>query len=92
MIVCLTQDIPPFVMYCVYGESGSSLLIESILHDSMILLTISNTRYYLVILVTRERYKSQICTTEPIDLSINTYTILVNSLLSVLSQIIKDPH
>ena len=35
MIVYLTQDIPPFVMYCIYGESGSSLLIEST--DSMIL-------------------------------------------------------
>ena len=31
--VYLAQDIPPFVMYCVYGESGSSLLIEST--DSM---------------------------------------------------------
>ena len=28
------RDIPPFVMYCVYGESGSSLIIEST--DSMI--------------------------------------------------------
>ena len=27
--MCLVQDIPSFVMYCVYGESGSSLLIES---------------------------------------------------------------
>ena len=34
MLVYLAQDIPEFVMYCVYGESGSSLLIESI--DSMI--------------------------------------------------------
>ena len=37
MIVYLEQDIPAFVMYCVYGESGSSLLIEStdsILYDS----------------------------------------------------------
>ena len=25
----LAQDIPAFVMYCVNGESGSSLLIES---------------------------------------------------------------
>ena len=32
--VYLMRDIPVFVMYCVYGESGSSLLIESI--DSMI--------------------------------------------------------
>ena len=34
MIVYLARDIPPFVMYCIYGESGSSLLIESV--DSMI--------------------------------------------------------
>ena len=33
MIVYLAQDIPAFVMYCVNGESGSSLLIEST--DSM---------------------------------------------------------
>ena len=33
--VYLARDIPAFVMYCVYGESGSSLLIEST--DSMIL-------------------------------------------------------
>ena len=35
MIVYLAGDIPAFVMYCVYGESGSSLLIEST--DSTIL-------------------------------------------------------
>ena len=35
MIVYLARDIPAFVMYCVNGESGSSLLIEST--DSMIL-------------------------------------------------------
>ena len=29
MIVFLARDIPAFVMYCVNGESGSSLLIES---------------------------------------------------------------
>ena len=34
MIVYLAQDIPPFIMYCVYGESGSSLLMKST--DSMI--------------------------------------------------------
>ena len=34
MIVYLVRDIPLFVMYCVYGESGSSLLVES--NDSMI--------------------------------------------------------
>ena len=36
MIVYLARDIPAFVMYCVNGESGSSLLIEST--DSMIYL------------------------------------------------------
>ena len=35
VIVYLARDIPAFVMYCVYGESGSSLLIESTT-DSMI--------------------------------------------------------
>ena len=34
VIVYLARDIPAFVMYCVYGESCSSLLIESV--DSMI--------------------------------------------------------
>ena len=29
MIVYLARDIPTFVTYCVYGESRSSLLIES---------------------------------------------------------------
>ena len=35
MIVYLARDIPAFVMYCINGESGSSLLIEST--DSMII-------------------------------------------------------
>ena len=35
MIVYLARDILAFVMYCVNGESGSSLLIEST--NSMIL-------------------------------------------------------
>ena len=34
MIVYLARDIPAFVMYCVNGDSGSSLLIAST--DSMI--------------------------------------------------------
>ena len=34
VIMYLARDIPAFVMYCVNGESGSSLLIEST--DSMI--------------------------------------------------------
>ena len=39
VIMYLARDIPPFVMYCVYGESGSSLLIEST--DSMIYVRVS---------------------------------------------------
>ena len=39
MIVYLARDIPAFVMYCVNGESGSSLLIEST--DSMIVIIYS---------------------------------------------------
>ena len=39
VIVYLARDIPVFLMYCVYGESGSSLLIEST--DSMIIHRIS---------------------------------------------------
>ena len=38
MIVHLARDIPAFVMYCVYGASCSSLLIEST--DSMIKLQV----------------------------------------------------
>ena len=38
MIVYLAQDIPAFVVYCINGESGSSLLIESV--DSMIIIII----------------------------------------------------
>ena len=36
MIVNLARDIPAFVMYCVNGASGSSLLIEST--ESMIII------------------------------------------------------
>ena len=39
MIVYLARDIPPFVMYCVYGESGSSLLIVYPLYDSTLMLS-----------------------------------------------------
>ena len=38
MIVYLARDIPAFGMYCVNGESGPSVLIEST--DSLILLLI----------------------------------------------------
>ena len=34
VIVYLARDIPAFFMYCIYGESRSSLLIEST--DSML--------------------------------------------------------
>ena len=37
MIVYLARDIPAFVMYCVNGESGSSLLIELESTDSIII-------------------------------------------------------
>ena len=43
MIVYLARDIPAFVMYCVDGESGSSLLIECT--DSMIL-PFSSVQYF----------------------------------------------
>ena len=33
VILYLSRDIPAFVMYCVYGESRSSLLIESTDYD-----------------------------------------------------------
>ena len=48
MIVYLARDILPFVMYCVYGESGSSLPIEStdsMTTDSMILIMISIDKF-----------------------------------------------
>ena len=35
-IVYIVRDIPAFVMYCVYGASPSSVLIEST--DSMIII------------------------------------------------------
>ena len=44
VIVYLVRDIPEFLMYCVNGESGSSLLIEST--DSMILLFLSSVDLY----------------------------------------------
>ena len=39
MIVYLARDIPAFVMYCVSGESGSSLLIYRVyrLYDNCVL-------------------------------------------------------
>ena len=46
LIVYLARDIPPFVMYCVYGESGSSLLIEST--DTMIQLVVCTCAYHRV--------------------------------------------
>ena len=46
VIVYLVRDIPALVMYCVNGESGSSLLIES--NDSMIakFMGIERTKVY----------------------------------------------
>ena len=45
----LAGDIPAFVMYCVNGESGSSLLIEST--DSMIYI---NIYIYIAVELTRK--------------------------------------
>ena len=42
VIVYLARDIPAFVMHCVNGESGSSLLIEST--DSMVM-TCTKTKF-----------------------------------------------
>ena len=44
----LARDIPAFVMYCIYGESRSSLLIESV--DSMIIIII-----IIIIIIKRAR-------------------------------------
>ena len=46
----LARDIPAFVMYCVYGESRSSLLIESV--DSMIIMIII---IIIIIIIMRAR-------------------------------------
>ena len=43
MIVYLARDIPAFVMYCVNGEPGSSLLIEST--DSMIMNVLGTQKF-----------------------------------------------
>ena len=45
MIVYLARDIPAFVLYCIYGESRSSLLREST--DSMIVLSLSLPVYQI---------------------------------------------
>ena len=56
MIVYLARNIPPFVMYCVYEESGSSLLIEST--DSKIIIsiafmTVANEYVWLIAVATK---------------------------------------
>ena len=45
----LSQDIRAFVMYCVYGESRSSLLIES--NDSMVFFTGQLVGIYIYIYI-----------------------------------------
>ena len=42
MRVYLARDITPFVMYCIYGESSSSLLIQST--NSMIIIIHGKTK------------------------------------------------
>ena len=48
--IYLARDIPAFVMYCVNGESGSSLLIDST--DSMIMYRQLNNKPRVYIVVT----------------------------------------
>ena len=40
----LARDIPTFLMYCVYGESRSSLLIEYRLYDIAKIRAVEQTR------------------------------------------------
>ena len=55
MIVYLARDIPAFVMYCVNGESGSSILIES----THTMITIIIFYYALInIMVARAQYSA----------------------------------
>ena len=56
MIVYLARDIPAFVMYCVNGESGSSLLIE----PTHTMITIIINFYYalIIIMVARAHYSA----------------------------------
>ena len=68
MIVYLARDIPAFVMYCVNGESGSSLLIEST--DSMIYNPCRSASESVeekksVIIEAEERY---MCRTPPVNM------------------------
>ena len=54
-------DIPSFVMYCVNGASGSSLLIEST--DSMIYITVYSFSYICIYTITLDKVSlSLICT------------------------------
>ena len=59
MIVYLARDIPAFVMFCGYGESRSSLLIEST--DSMIYLNnekrLKNLKFFRDTAAKKSRYK-----------------------------------
>ena len=48
MIVYLARDIPAFVMYCINGESGSSLLIESVTKETRVVVF---TRFTVIIII-----------------------------------------
>ena len=52
MIVYLARDNPAFVMYCVNGESNSSLLIESTDYMIFLLYTIILLLLFIVFIVT----------------------------------------
>ena len=67
MIVYLARDIPAFVMYCVNGESGSSLLIEST--DSMIYIIIYIHVYYMNVPYSRKISQVQIFSKMPLILN-----------------------
>ena len=50
MIVYLARDIPAFVMYCVNGESDSSLLIESTDSDNLFSTIYKYNKRYLIVI------------------------------------------
>ena len=54
----VARDIPAFVMYCVYEESRSSLLIESV--DSMIIMIIIIIIIIIIIMRARVQYTEHI--------------------------------
>ena len=90
MIVYLARDIPAFVMYCVNGESGSSLLIDST--DSMIILTtIILLLMFIAFIVT---LYLQLCTLTftIISYDYNNFNIYILTLNFISYSILKNNH